>query len=173
MVRPAIDLEPYKAQIIHLYQDGRTTTAISTFLQRQCDVQVHPHTVNSRLQGWGIETKHLRTAQGDPVIKERIKELFFQIGLEDTELLKVLQSEGFKINARTLQRVRTELGLVQRTDNPDKQHVQQEQALKGLLKEIEAGTIEGYGKEMLHRHMRRAGYIVPRFAKDSPFIDCT
>lgn len=39
-------------------------------------------------------------------------------------------------------------------------------ALEGLVQEVNAGTIEGYGRELLHRHMRRAGYIVPRLEYD-------
>lgn len=88
------------------------------------------------------------------------------MGLEDSDLLEVLQSEGFQINSRTLRRVRMELGLVRRTDDPDQQKIQDQIALEGLVQEVNAGTIEGYGRELLHRHMRRAGYIVPRLEYD-------
>ena len=85
------------------------------------------------------------------------------MGLEDTEILTVLQSEGFQINARTLQCVHMELGLIQCTDDPSQQQAQEKLALQGLIQEAEAGTIEGYGKELLYHHMQQAGYNAPRF----------
>lgn len=56
-----------------------------------------------------------------------------------------------------------ELGLVRGIDDPSQRQIRDQTALEGLVQEANAGTIKGYGKELLHRHMRRAGYIVPRF----------
>ena len=153
MVRPTIDLEPYKAQIIHLYQSGKNATEIALSLQQEHDIKSHPRTVSSRLQAWGVRKYNPRSVRKEPALLERVKELFYKMGLEDTEILAVLQSEGFQINARTLRHVRMELGLVRRTDDPSQQEAQEKLALQGLIQEAEAGTIEGYGKELLYRHM--------------------
>jgi len=166
MVRPTIDLELYKAQIINLYQDGRTPAAISTLLQQEHDLKVSPCTVSYRLQSWGAQKYNPHAVRRESSLQHRVQELFYEMGLEDSDLLEVLQSEGFQINSRTLRRVRMELGLVRRTDDPDQQKIQDQIALEGLVQEVNAGTIEGYGRELLHRHMRRAGYIVPRLEYD-------
>ena len=163
MVRPIIDLEPYKAQIIQLYQTGKDPATIALSLQQEHDIQAHSRTVSSRLQAWGVRKYNPRSVRKEPALLERVQELFYKLGLEDTEILTVLQSEGFQITARTLRRVRTELGLIRRTDDPSQKQVQEKLALQGLIKEAEAGTIEGYGKELLYRHMRQAGYTAPRF----------
>jgi hypothetical protein len=163
MVRPTIGLELYKAQIINLYQDGRTPAAISTLLQQEHDLKVSPRTVSYRLQSWGAQKYNPRAVRRQPSLQHRVQELFYDMGLEDSDLLEVLQSEGFQINARTLRRVRMELGLFRRIDDPDQRKIRDQTALEGLVQEANAGTIEGYGRELLHRHMRRAGYIVPRF----------
>lgn len=168
MVRPTIDLEQYKAQIIQLYQAGKNPAAIALFLHEEHDAKAHSRTVSSRLQAWGIRKYNPRTVRKESALLERIKGLFHEVGLKDKEILVVLQSEGFQINARTLRRVRTELGLVRRTDDPVQQQIQEETALQGLVQEIEAGTIEGYGKELLYRQMRQAGYAVPRFYSSLP-----
>lgn len=76
-------------------------------------------TVSSRLQTWGVQKYNPRTVRNESTIQGRVKELFFEMGLEESDLLEALQSEGFQINARTLRRVRMELGLVRRTDDPD------------------------------------------------------
>ena len=109
--------------------------------------------MSSRLQAWGVRKYNPRSVRKEPALLERVQELFYKLGLEDTEILTVLQSEGFQITARTLRRVRTELGLIRRTDDPSQKQVQEKLALQGLIKEAEAGTIEGYGKELLYCHM--------------------
>ena len=54
MIQPTIDLEPYKAQIIQLYQSGRNAAEIALSLQQEHDIKSHPHTVSSHLQAWGV-----------------------------------------------------------------------------------------------------------------------
>ncbi|KAL2829038.1 hypothetical protein BDW59DRAFT_142763 [Aspergillus cavernicola] len=42
----------------------------------------------------------------------------YQVGLNEAEILKILQLEGFDIQARTLKYIRHSLGLVHWTTNP-------------------------------------------------------
>ena len=44
----------------------------------------------------------------------RIKVLFYQVGLEETDVITVLHQDGYAINRRTLRRIRKGLGLVRR-----------------------------------------------------------
>ena len=43
-----------------------------------------------------------------------------------------------------------ELGLIQCIDNPSQQQAQEKLAFQDLIQELEAGTIEGYRKELLY-----------------------
>jgi hypothetical protein len=53
------------------------------------------------------------------VLHARIKVLFFfQVGLEEKELLRVLHAEGFDIKPQTLEYLRHNLGLFCRAVNP-------------------------------------------------------
>ena len=93
------------------------------------------------------------------LLHARIQVLFYQVGLEDKDMLRVLQAEDFDIDDRTLKRLRVQLGLRRRTM---KAQQQTDEIIRKIQEELEQGTIEGYGKELLHRHFRSKGLIVAR-----------
>ncbi|KAL5366644.1 hypothetical protein BJX96DRAFT_170107 [Aspergillus floccosus] len=134
--RKAINLEPYRDEIISLYS---TSTSVDSIRIKR--------TLENRLQQWEIRRQD-RTIASNPLLHARIRVLFFQVGLEDKELLSVLQKEGFSIFSRTLRRLRTQLGLFRRVRDPLAQQLQREEMLKAL--------------ELLHRHIRSKGYIIRR-----------
>jgi hypothetical protein len=53
-VRPEIPLEPYRQQITNLALLGKSGEDISTVLFDMHGVEVTGHTINSRLQNWGV-----------------------------------------------------------------------------------------------------------------------
>ena len=161
MHRPSIDLEPFKAEIIRQFQNDISCALIEEFLYTQYGIDVNQRTIYSRLRAWGI-SKRDRTAKSDRVLHARIKVLFFQVGLEEKDLLRVLRLEGFDIKPRTLKHVRHYLGLYRRTRNPLVLQQQVETIIEELEKQIKKGQIEGYGKEFLHRHIRNQGFIIAR-----------
>jgi hypothetical protein len=161
MPRPSIDLEPFKAEIIRQFQNDISCALIEEFLYTQYGIDVNQRTIYSRLRAWGI-SKRDRTAKSDRVLHARIKVLFFQVGLEEKDLLRVLRLEGFDIKPRTLKHVRHYLGLYRRTRNPLVLQQQVETIIEELEKQIKKGQIEGYGKEFLHRHIRNQGFIIAR-----------
>lgn len=159
--RKTINLEPYKDEIILLYSSSTSVDSIRTSLQEKYNLQISKRTLESRLQQWEIRRQD-RTITSNPLLHARIRVLFFQVGLEDKELLSVLQKEGFFIFSRTLRRLRTQLGLFRRVRDPLAQQLQREEMLQVLVREAERGVIQGYGKELLHRHIRSKGYIIGR-----------
>jgi hypothetical protein len=161
MPRPSIELEPYKAEIISLYQNNMSCADIGQFLDTQYGIEVKQRTIYVRLKAWGIE-KHHRTLKSDTVLHARIKILFFQVGLEEKDLLRVLKLEGWDIKARTLKYVRHYLGLYRRTRNPIILQQQVDTVMEELQKQIDKGQIEGYGKELLYRHIRNQGFMIAR-----------
>ncbi|KAL5362969.1 hypothetical protein BJX96DRAFT_167093 [Aspergillus floccosus] len=114
--RKAINLEPYRDEIILLYSSSTS----------KYNLQISKRTLKNRLQQWEIRRQD-RTITSNSLLHARIRVLFFQVGLEDKELLSVLQKEGFSI-----------------------------------FSQAERGAIQGYGKELLHRHIRSKGYIIRR-----------
>ncbi|KAL3475663.1 hypothetical protein BJX99DRAFT_271041 [Aspergillus californicus] len=167
--RPSINLEPYKAEIIDLYtrQDMSAETIVD-FLIHRYFLKITTRTLFKRLQSWGIQ-KINRTASIDLILHARIKVLFFQVGLEDEDMLIVLQREGFTIKARTLKHVRHTLGLYRRTTSNIALQAQVEAMLVKLQAELAKGQIEGYGRGLLQTHMRNQGVLMSRYLKLAPY----
>jgi hypothetical protein len=88
-------------------------------------------------------SKRDRTAKSDGVLHARIKVLFFfQVGLEEKYLLRVLRLEGFHIEPRTLKYIRHHLGLYRRARNLLVLQQQVETIIEELERQIEKGQIE-------------------------------
>jgi repressor of nif and glnA expression len=110
MPRQQINLEPYRDEIIALFQHGISSDSISRTLESRYNIQVKERTIQSRLRKWGIR-KRSRTTTADEVLHARIKVLFMQDRLTDKAMLKLLRQDGYDISERTLRRLRFQLGL--------------------------------------------------------------
>lgn len=110
MPRQQINLEPYRDEIITLFQHGISSDSISRTLESRYNIQVKERTIQSRLRKWGIR-KRSRTTTADEVLHARIKVLFIQDRLTDKAMLKLLRQDGYDISERTLRRLRFQLGL--------------------------------------------------------------
>ncbi|KAL6229002.1 hypothetical protein BDW75DRAFT_117457 [Aspergillus navahoensis] len=159
--RPSINLEPYKDEITGLYLNNTVPNRIAEYLANSYGISATPRTIEARLRRWGIK-KSNRTASTDQVLHARIMVLFYQVGLEEKELLKVLHLDGFKIEASTLKYLRHKLGLFRRTTNSMASQAQVEAVLSKLRTELKNGQLEGYGKTFLHQHFRSQGLFMAR-----------
>jgi Clr5 domain len=162
--RNPINLEPYKAEIEDLYINrSYTIDSIISRLQLRHGVQVKPTTLKDRLRKWNIRQRNPALSSTDEALHDRVKYLFFQMGLDEKDLNRVLKEDGLEITSRTLKRLRHQLGLFRRVVNPTLAQEQVEEAWKKLEEEFKKGTIEGYGKNMLHTHFRcEVGMVVSR-----------
>ncbi|KAJ5170745.1 uncharacterized protein N7500_003528 [Penicillium coprophilum] len=160
--RPRVDLEPYKTEILGLFDKKTKNDDICKHLKRQHDIQISPRTLTKRLQLWGVKKKLTNNASNE-ALHARIKNLFFDVGLTDQEIITVLHDEGYDVSLRTLRRLRHRLGIRLRLDSPTQQQAQVQEILDALTEEMDKGTIEGYGKELLHNHFRSKGHV---FARD-------
>jgi len=110
MPRQQINLEPYRDEIITLFQHGISSDSIGRTLESRYNIQVKERTIQSRLRKWGIR-KRSRTTTADEVLHARIKVLFMQDRLTDKAMLNLLRQDGYDISERTLRRLRFQLGL--------------------------------------------------------------
>ncbi|RMZ68297.1 HD superfamily hydrolase [Pyrenophora seminiperda CCB06] len=116
--RPAIDLEPYKEDLIALFSQGFTYDNLKEWLEEQ-DVSVSIRTIKRWMKNWEV-TKRIPT-EVEKSIKEWISSLFLNYGLQDSEILEVLRGEGYEISSWTLVRLRFELGLKRRVKTVETQ----------------------------------------------------
>lgn len=102
------------------------------------------------------------TTSTDFTLHARIRVLIYQVGLEEKELLQVLQIEGFQVQARTLKYIWHGLGIFRRASNSIAAQAQVEEVLSTLQQELESGQIEEYGRKVLHQHVRSQGFMISR-----------
>lgn len=158
--RPPIDLTPYQLELCGLFQEGLTFNQIAVYLHDTYQINVNTRTIKRRFRDW-----HLSRRLPTPVeeaAKKRIQILFFEIGLEDKDILAVLQAEGFNIGKYVLVRLRFELGLRRRIRGVEEQQKADELVRRLVAEELEKGVIDGYGRGYLHTHFRQRGHIIAR-----------
>ena len=160
MVRPQINLDTYKVEITTLFNQQKTNEAIRLELAHRYSVDITDRTLARRLQQWGLRRLPSKTFDNEALC-ERIQYLVCD-NLSDREILLMLHREGFQISQDTLRKLRQQLGLRRRTDGPEAQRLQENQITEILRQEIQDGSIEGYGRALLHTHLRQKGYIFPR-----------
>jgi arginine repressor len=162
MGRPRIDLNPYKDEISTLFNQYKSTETICQELTRRYSIEISYNTLARRLHEWGLRRLPSRLPSAShEALCDRIKSLVYD-NLSDQEILPTLHREGFQIAGITLKRLRQQLGLRRRTDDPEAQRIQENQILEVLRQEIQDGSIEGYGRGLLHTHLRQKGYVFPR-----------
>lgn len=173
MPRTAINLGPHKDEIIQLFRDGMSSRNIAAHIRERHGISaaertikdisgsdigplfwprvVRPRTTKARMQEWRVRKRN-RTLNTDSALRDRVKTLFSERGLEDREILRFLQDEGFEITLRSLGRLRRGLNLNRGNPEQAEQRHKKEELTKGIIK--------GYGKELLYRHFRDLGVIV-------------
>jgi hypothetical protein len=164
-----MDPEPYRQIIESLYQHETiyySVEAIVDELQQLHDLKVSVRTLARWLQMWELR-RYIRT-DDTPELRFRIIALFFDSGLNDILMLKVLQKEGYTVTASKLRRIRTDLGLARRISKEAADL--STDALSSIVKtELDKGTILSYGKTMLHAHFQSLGVNVSRYVFNHEF----
>src|SRR4051794_34760703 len=98
------------------------------------------------MKQWAFK-KIIRTVQ-TPAMYQRIITLFYDIGLEDDEMLHVLKSDGYEISMRGLKQLRIELNIIRRYPR----HMVDENNQKireWMEREMQTGNIETFGRGLL------------------------
>jgi hypothetical protein len=157
--RPSQDLFHLKDIIVEQYQSGLTYSDIRTYLRNECSLEISERTLKRRLQEWNV----YRNSRNDdsPVLRARITVLFFECCLKDDDILYILKTEGYSLNKRGLQRLRKKIGLLRRVSLQNREEA--DQLLLSLVqKELDKGTIEGFGRGNLYTYFRNSMHIVSR-----------
>lgn len=158
--RPAINLTQYQAELRAIFHEGLTFEQIAAYIQETYQIRINIRTLKRRFREWNLR-RGLPT-QVEEVVKNRIRVLFFEVGLEDTEMLLILQGEGFKITKYTLVRLRFELGLRRRVRGIEQCQEADRLVQRLVAEELEKGVIDGYGRRYLYTHFRQRGHIIAR-----------
>ena len=110
MPTPIIDIECHREYIKSLFQeDNIKKQEICDILLQKFGIHISLHTLESQLKQWGIAKNRL--SEDTPELRLCLTVLFFDVGLEDKDILHVLQHKGYQIELRKLQTIRKDMGL--------------------------------------------------------------
>ena len=162
MGRPSINVMLYRSEILDLRQRGLRSEEISQTIQRLFDVKISSSTIKRRLREWDVMSKRKQT-EDSPELRVRIRYLFFEIQLEDEDMLRTLKTEGFDLGLTGLVRLRKEMGLHRRLRGEEAQQEADEVLRHHIQEQQQKGTIEGYGRGLLFTHFRQQGINTSRY----------
>lgn len=161
-MRPRIDLDPYKDEIIGLFHQKYTTEIICALMKQRHSLDLSDGTLSRRLREWGLRRFPAKTFN-DADLRDRIQSLV-RDGFSDKEIVEILRrEEGYShISQSKVSKTRRKLGLRLRTDDPQARREQEAQIEEVIRQEIQQREIEGYGRRLLHSHLRAKGHVFPR-----------
>ena len=153
--RPSIDLTLYKDLIINRFQDGISADAISDLLLVHHQISVKPWTIQCCLLEWQVSW--CPKCNDNPQLQCQIAVLFYQCCLSDKNILWVLQKEGYCVTPHSLECIQKAMGIKQKVMSiAETDHLLDEI----VQKELDKGTIEGYGCGSLHTYFQNQMHII-------------
>ena len=158
MVRPLKALEAHKGLIKELRDDDIPLPEICQILLRDHECDVSESTLKRRLHDWSF-LKQIRLIE-TPELHLEIVYLFKDIGLPDTDIVRVLVDKGYEINVRKVQEIRKRLGLRCRLlrEEVDEAIEEVRQLLQVEIHENgEFGIARSFGARHMYTHLNTRG----------------
>lgn len=153
-------MEPYKEALIGLFQAGATYETLAEWLLVEEKFKVSVRSLKRVFSQWEVG-RRLRTGVTDQV-KAKIQYCFFINNADDDEILDDLAKEGWHIGKWTLVRLRYELGLKRRIRGAEAQAEADRLVQRVISEELQAGSIDEYGREMMYAHFKSKYHAVQR-----------
>ena len=114
MPRQTISLEAFKPQIEQWLADGVTADEMRRNLWREGGIQISSKTFSRRLREWNIYVKQPYINDLES-LKKRVREIFEEGQLTDVQAVAQLKREGFEVRAKSIQKIRKDMGLYKRS----------------------------------------------------------
>jgi len=166
MPRPSINFEPYRDEITERWNRGDSQEDIRTWLQNEG--LKHRYTASFvrliianrifserafkyKVKEWDL-TCYIRSDNTE-VMRIRLMYLYWELALDDDEILFALRADGFTIQRWKLQEIRLSMGMTCRIDRAD--FDESNNRLRIAIEEAFASEqISQYGREYLYRYLR-------------------
>lgn len=151
------DLEPFKLQLLSMRQTINVDKMLEWLTFR--GVSIPRSSLYRQLKNWD-SIKQCRTEDSFQ-LRGRIAVLFYDMCLQDKDMLKVLLAEGFQVTETGLARLRLELGLKRRILFRNREEADQ-LLLEIVQTELSKGIINDYGRGHLYTYFRTNQHLVSR-----------
>jgi len=135
---------------------------MAIYLLEEHNVSVTGRTIKRRFRDWNIKKIQAAPEMTDELCN-RVRVLFYEVGLEDRDMLYVLKREGYNITKWNLIQLRFRLDLRRRVGSSEEEQAHADTVIHQLISdEVQKGQIEGYGRGLLYTHFRQQGYFMAR-----------
>jgi hypothetical protein len=159
MPKPQIDLNPFQDLITTWFNDGISTENIAQRLQNEHNTSCTDRTIRRRLKDWGV-TQRVRIKE-TAALRLKIASMFY-MNFPDDIIVRALNEEGYQIGKSTVVRIRKAQDCKRWMTAWER--VEANSELWNIVQEeLDKGTIEGYGKELLHKYFRTKGLNTTRY----------
>ena len=155
------NLKLYKTEIISLFQNNNSAVTIATILENKYDFKIKDCTIESHFQQWRIH-KQNHITDFNTAFHAQIKILFFEIDLEDDDMLHALQDERFDIIDWNLKDVWHQLDFWCHMNFIEAQQ-QMNEIIQAIEKELKKETIKKYEKKLLHYYFQNRNFIIAQW----------
>lgn len=102
---------------------------------------------------WGIKNSEIKSTE----FEQRIKKLYFEIGLDDHEIIQELEKDGYNMIISTLQSIQHCLGLMRCVHNHESIQKIENIVRETVQKELENGCIIGCRQDHIYHFFKIAG----------------
>ena len=166
MPRPTLNLEPFKGLITTQFHDGLTSEDIAIKLTDEYNTPCATRTIKRRLSEWGT-AKRVRVKE-TAALRIQIANMFY-MNFPDHIIVRSLQQEGYTIGLTTIVRIRKAQGCKRWMSVWERAEANQK--LQDIVKEeLDKGTIEGYGKELLQKYFCIKGHTTSQYIYSRTYI---
>jgi hypothetical protein len=146
MVRPQVDLEPYRNDIEHrIFVSRQPLSEILDWLASQ-GVTISQKTLRRRTKEWGASR---RGVASDEDLIARLDQAFHHTTNNDETIAQDLNSQGFPISARQVKEARLQHGWRRRADDAEQMWEQRMATFAQVEQALAEGTVRSYGREFL------------------------
>src|SRR2546423_8308852 len=159
MPKPQINLKPFKGLITTWFNDDLSSDDIAKRLADEHSIVCTARTIERRLKEWGV-TKRVRI-QETAGLRLKFASMYY-MNFPDDIIVRALNEEGYQIGKTSVVRIRKAQGCKRWMTAWEREEANSE--LWSIVKEeLDKGTIEGYGKELLQKYFRTNGLNTTRY----------
>jgi hypothetical protein len=160
MPKPQINLQPFKGLITTWFNDDISSDDIAKRLADEHSIVCTARTIERRLKEWGV-TKRVRI-QETAGLRLKIASMYY-MNFSDDIIVRALNEEGYQIGKTSVVRIRKAQGCKRWMTAWEREEANSE--LWSIVKEeLDKGTIEGYGKELLQKYFHMKGLNTTRYS---------
>jgi hypothetical protein len=155
MVRPSLDLEPFREEIQILITERLTLEDIARIIRDTHGNACSHRTLKRRVKAWGIIQR--KRPDNAPEIEAFVDARFHYSFDNDKDLARKLQRDNYDVTEYHIRALRWKNGWLRRASDKSALKLQQAECLQRVEQALAEGSVRQYGAGMLTSFFRGQG----------------